>query len=400
MRRAQILSVFAFVMLLLVNVVAAGPSPGDDDANTGGDASDTRGDPTRVAAGGHHGRLTIITDERDHYLIETEPGAVLAIDGTGPGVTITVELAGATFAFLEPLDPVYIRSETGADVVVSVFLRPDVWGSIGTAADVHVSAAAISDYWFRARPVEVPPQDDAGSGDDAPRSLADAVPITAGAWDAEGGGYDTRDVYRIDLLAGERASMRVSAPPIGSVGASLLDAGGHVLQTAVTVDGWRVLEWTADAASSVYLGLDLHSRDNALPARYTIELTTSTPSAVPDLEIVSVDAGQPKMWLPGHETREVTVIVRNAGGEMHAPTDVRVTVQAQLGAYIGSTHVEVAPGETRPFVVDVWYPVAAETKVSVHARVDERMHIQDVDRTDLDAFIFAPTTLGSILPFV
>lgn len=160
--------------------LAPATNPLDNDANTGGDASDSPDAPTLIVPGAYEGRLTSGLDTVDAYAFDVASGGRVRVHVDGANATLDASAPGRDFV----LDP--------------------------APAGRHVLAfrdGSAYTFWLAVLPAAAP--DDAGSGLDAGDDAARALPLAAGTVAGRLDALDARDTFVVPASFGPFAMGRV-----------------------------------------------------------------------------------------------------------------------------------------------------------------------------------------------
>lgn len=225
----------SLVLMLLAASTPGGALPiPQDDAGTGADAPGTRAGAVPVApARAFHGFLNPPQDPSDFYTFETTGPATLLLRSEGT-VQSCVNVRTATGL---------LRAACGTQAVGDI----DISVALPSAARYYIefrTQLTTTDYWISftidgSRPPSPPasegpvavPQDDAGTGADAPDSPHGAplvLPgvVLEGAITQPNGPYfasDEADVYAFDATEGQVVDVRLAGTALGCLDASAPD---------------------------------------------------------------------------------------------------------------------------------------------------------------------------------
>lgn len=112
------------VLLLYVPVVASAPTPGADDAGSGGDAGDVPALALPIGAGNHGGTVSWAGDLLDYYLLDVPPRSMIRIEITGdwPVVASLYDPSGDQRGRTHTMSPYGMRaiSDVGGEWILKV----------------------------------------------------------------------------------------------------------------------------------------------------------------------------------------------------------------------------------------------------------------------------------------
>lgn len=178
----------ALVALLLLPLVPAMPTVLDNDAGTGTDAGDSPTTATRIAPGSYYGRIVASIDTSDWYVFSVEAGQGILVTVAGTPVAPSLLLNG-------PGDySNWVFNGLSAYAPVAGNWTVGFFSSLGAGAVIH--------YEFTLQLVDLPAQDDGGSGRDA--WAQGPVPLSRDeATHGHLNAYDRRDTFTFHAVADE-----------------------------------------------------------------------------------------------------------------------------------------------------------------------------------------------------
>lgn len=189
--------------ILLVPAIPAQPTVFDDDAGSGSDAGDWPESALHIEPGTYSGRLLAPLDVYDAYAFD-------AVEGQG--ISVAMDQVRVYAPYMELLSPSgeWYYPWYGEAEFSEIATETGTW----TVEFYTFSTRPATDYTFTLDVVDLPPQDDAGSGRDAGRTRAKAAPIATGAWNAQMTRFDDRDVFAFQAQAGSVVEVRMETSEI------------------------------------------------------------------------------------------------------------------------------------------------------------------------------------------
>lgn len=269
-------------------------SSGSDDAGSGGDASDSKATPTRLADPGEYTGQVASEDDIDWF-------------GLGPGSTdVCVETSASgsaqTQVTLDMPGLATVKADThkGKDKTVDLALA----GS--SVSDIHFgftksndASRAAGDYSFELATfsaADLLADGDAGSGTDAGDTIATASAIGEGCAGGTLASSDTADVYAIEADAGDVATLSLAqVSGDGTLVLELLDGSGTSL---MTLQDDEAGSYTFDAAGTYYLEVHDTGDDTSQARAMGLPDGLETLSDDDDDYLLSVDGPEPPSCSP------------------------------------------------------------------------------------------------------
>lgn len=379
---------------------SAGPSPlGDDDAGSGTDAGDYESDALPIVPGAYTGRLSPVLDPADWYAFNVT---------AGQGITARAEptLFGPDWYLVGPQESYWMSSRRDTNVLAD----EDATWYIGVESYWLYSAGA-GDYGFSLTLVDLPIQNDAGSGRDATRN--DPVALPDGTSNATLNKFDTRDQFVFDVIGTELIQVEITT--------NMTDFKIAWLSSAECCDsvsdgggGDLFLEKTF-TDTTVRLSLAIYEFfDEVSGGDYQITLvrTTVEELPLPDLVITSLvehrrpittDFGEAPNNVNERRLIEVEVTNQGAQDAENAHTGVSFIWghdpdPHRYGGYWydASRTIDVPAGESRTFTV-IWDTTFEIGDYTIVATADIHDRILEAEEENNGAHIYTYVRVGGLL---
>ena len=354
------------LLTLLLLASALPVAAADDDGGSGGDAPNSRGSAMPVGLGTLHGSASVAYDE-DWYRVGVSPGKALGVylaSSTGSGYVYLHEEEGTYLTYERAGRFTMLQPSAGV-----VFLK--VTGSYSTM-----------DYTLTLSEVNVPAQDDAGTGRDAGNTHATPTAVAAqvfgGRIDRAAGDY--ADWYRVEAAADEFIDVRSYG--YYGVGLDLRDERGVYLG-----GGGSVLP----PRGVLLVGVYSYSSET-----YTLEVVRVKRAdlSVEGVEVVPVPLQTEEGPTPVSPQRDVHVDLANAGPG--ASRDARLLVYTLATGAVESRRVladvpvTLAAGEAQTHVIP-WDTLGQAGDVTLHVEVS---NLFDMDAEDGRATVRSYNLVG------
>lgn len=216
------------ILLAVLTTTAAADSGGQNDANTGGDAGDTRATAVAVALGAPYVNNKLRAEDVDWYSTDVSPSGIACVRARVSASAPTYFALGIESPGLTRTAPFY--AEQGRDAVGGLAGMTPLTATL-RAAQKQVEGTAK--YNFTLERVAVPQVGgDGGSFSDAGESPSTAVPITPGCIGGNLQGLDIKDTYALNVPEGQVVTYTLASAS-SSIQLALVDAVGNALGPSI-----------------------------------------------------------------------------------------------------------------------------------------------------------------------
>jgi len=212
-------------------------TPDDDDAGTGGDAGDSFAFATPITEGHYNGTLTV--DDDDYYRIAVDIGVIINITMSAHNITMNFDVT------LYAQDSTYIKHNPKG----TGFQESILW-STGSSGNYSILInSAVSDYGNYSFSIELIPQNDYNTGNDAGNDITSPLTIVEGSSNGTlVRDSDQWDFYDILLETGDIVNLYLEWINLINIDISLHDSEGLMLYSSTKIIGYN---------ESIYAGISL-----------------------------------------------------------------------------------------------------------------------------------------------
>jgi hypothetical protein len=181
-------------------------------------------------------------DNYDYYSIEVEEGQLITLQLTIP--------ASASYG-ISLLTPTTHYNRGSVLIQGGIKTLNYVADSTGTWYIKINRNYGEGDYQLA---IDIQNQNDAASGQDAGKSVQEAIPLSSGTITGFLKAGDNYDYYSIDLEEGQQITLQLTIPASASYGISLLTPTTHYNRGSVTTQGgMKTLDYVADSTGTWYI---------------------------------------------------------------------------------------------------------------------------------------------------
>lgn len=212
-------------------------TPDDDDAGTGDDAGDNFAFATPITQGDYNGTLTVA--DNDYYRFSVGIGVIINITMSAHNLTMNFDVT------LYAQDSTYIKSNPKS----AGFQESILW-SAGYSGNYSILInSAVSDYGNYSFSIELTPQNDFGTGNDAGNDITNPITIFEGSSNGTlVRGSDEYDFYDILLNNGDIIDVYLEWIDSINIDLSLRNIDGSPLYISEKLIGFN---------ESIYAGISL-----------------------------------------------------------------------------------------------------------------------------------------------
>jgi hypothetical protein len=212
-----------------------------NDAASGQDAGKSVQEAIALSPGTITGFLKA-GDNYDYYSIDLQEGQQITLQLTVP--------ANVSYGILL-LTPTSHTSRGSVITQGGIKILDYVADSTGTWY-IRVSRSSGEGEYQLA--IDIQDQNDAGSGQDAGKSVQEAIPLSSGTITGFLKAGDNYDYYSIDLQEGQQITLQLTIPANASYGISLLTPTTHYNRGSVLIqEGMKTLDYVADSTGTWYI---------------------------------------------------------------------------------------------------------------------------------------------------